>query len=688
MTYVTGRTWSRRGLQALLLALVALLLGAGSASAHSYLVASDPADGSLLAKAPSQIVLVFSSAVSSDFTSAELVEAAGKRYDVSVIADPFHPILVVVKLPEIPNGSYRLAFSTRDRVDLHQTSGSIVFGVGVAPAPTRPTPDPAPARPSEFLLRWVGLTGFAALCGALILALMVVPGLPESPARRRTQAALLALALAGAGLQLVAGAAQGVVQAAGLGGNLGRTLLTMATTTEFGSRWLASTLLSVALVLFVSALWRRAVRGGVPSLAAAFRRLGPWALLTSQVRVILLVAGQAAATAVSGHAASASGLTLSELLIRTVHLLGMGVWAGGVVALLLALVMIRRAGDRSSGTLRTLMVGFGPYGAIGFASLGLTGLLLAGAQVANLTALLSTSYGSVLIAKIAVTGMVGAIALRHVVPAWRARIAGKPALKATSMIPPTLAIEGAGALIVVLLAAVLGASAPARGPQFEPPAPTAATLMTRQTGELIASVSIKPNQQGPNLVSVQVIDARRPPLAPIDAVTVQLRPPGQTVPETFPTTRTGSRFDAGTVRLATGDVAVAVVVRRPGLADTTIDVSWRVNPPPIRLAPVIISSDPLAPVLNLAAALISTVAVLVIVLALIVNRRRRTGPLLIAAPTNPAETSGRMATADFAEGQSGRAHNGAGVHRRRWARYPLLVRYMRVRSAMRRGDRS
>jgi len=518
-----------------------------------------------------------------------------------------------------------------DRVDLHQTSGSLVFGVGVAPAPTRPTPDPAPARPSEFLLRWVGLSGFAALCGALILALMVVPGLPESTARRRTQAALIALALAGAGLQLAAGAAQGVVQAAGLGGNLGRTLLTMATSTEYGSRWLASPLLSLALVLFVFALWRRAVQGGVPGLAAEFRRFGPWALLTSQVRVILLVAGQAAATAVSGHAASASGLTLSEILIRTVHLLGMGVWAGGVVALLLALVMIRRAGDRSSGTLRTLMVGFGPYGAIGFALLGLTGLLLAGAQVANLTALLSTSYGSVLIAKIAVTGMVGAIALRHVVPAWRARIAEKPALKATS-IPPTLAIEGAGALIVVLLAAVLGASAPARGPQFEPPAPTAATLMTRQTGELIASVSIKPNQQGPNLVSVQVIDARRPPLAPIDAVTVQLRPPGQTVPETFPTTRTGSRFDAGTVRLATGDVAVAVVVRRPGLADTTIDLSWRVNPPPIRLAPVIISSDPLAPVVNLAAALISMVAVLVIVLTACLACR---GSLPITDPISP-----------------------------------------------------
>lgn len=685
---MTGRTWSRRGLQALLLALVALLLGAGSASAHSYLVASDPADGSLLAKAPSKIVLVFSSAVSSDFTSAELVEAGGQRYNVSVIADPIEPILVVVKLPQIPNGSYRLSFSTRDRVDLHQTAGSIVFGVGVAPAATRPTPAPAPARPSEFLLRWVGLSGFAALCGALILALLVVPGLPESVARRRTQAALLGLAVAGAGLQLVSGAAQGVVQAAGLGGNLGKTLLTMATTTEYGSRWFASTLLSVALVLFLSALWRRAARAGVPGLVSAFRRLGPLALLTSQVRVIVLVIGQAAATAISGHAASASGLTLSEVLTRTVHLLGMGVWAGGVVALLLALVMIRRAGDRSTGTLRALMVGFGPYGAIGFASLGLTGLLLAGAQVTNLTALFSTSYGTVLIAKIAVTGMVGAIALRHVVPAWRARVAWRTGLSAPSKIPPTVAIEGAGALIVVLLAAVLGASAPAKGPQFEPPAPTAATLMTRTSGELIASVSIKPNQLGPNLMSVQVIDSRRPALAPIEAVAVVLRKPGQAVPETFATTRSGERFDAGTVRLATGDVTVGVVIHRRGLADTTINLAWRVNPLPIARVPVIISSDPLAPALNMAVTLITAMAVLVVVLIVRWNRRRFAGETLVEALTEPVQENGPVVAADFAEPQMGRAHNVGGVHRRRWARYPLLMRYMRVRSALRRGGRS
>jgi copper transport protein len=665
VSQVTGRTWSRRGLLALLPALAALLLGTVSASAHSYLVASDPPDGALLAKPPAQIVLLFSSAVSPDFTSADLVEAAGKRYQVSVVADPIHPISVVVKLPEIPNGSYRLSFSTRDRVDLHQTSGSIVFGVGVAPAPIPPTPAPAPARPIEVVLRWLGLTGFAALCGGLILAFFVVPGLPESTARRRTQAALVALALGGTCLQLASGAALGVLQAAGLGGNLGTTVLTMATTTEYGSRWLASTLLSVALALFLGALWRQTARRGMAGLAVEFRRLGPWALLTSQARVILLVIGQAAATAISGHAAGAAGLTLSEVLVRSVHLLAMGVWAGGVVSLLLAMVVVRRAGDRSSGTLRTLMVRFGPYGAVGFASLGLTGLLLAGAQVASLTALLSTPYGAVLIAKVAAVGMVGAIALRHVVPAWRALKPGRLGLGTSSAIPPTLALEASGAVVVVLLAAVLGSSAPARGPQFEPPAASSATLMTRQSGELVASVSIQPNRQGPNLVSVQVIDPRRPPLATIDGVTVLLTPPGAAGTETLTTTRTGSRFDAGTVRLATGDVAIGVVIRRAGLADTTIDLSWRVNPPPIRLAPVIISAEPLAPAVNLAAALIAAVAVLVMVLAVLRNRGRRAHPMQAEAPTKPARRDGQLPTVDFVEGRSRPTHNGAAVHNRR-----------------------
>ncbi|MDQ6741734.1 MAG: copper resistance protein CopC/CopD [Candidatus Dormibacteraeota bacterium] len=615
--------WLRRASIAAPLVVIALLLAAPATSAHSYFLDSDPPDGAILAKAPARVVLVFSSAVTADFTSVDLVEAHGQHYQpTAVVTDRATPNVVTVALPQVPSGSYRLTFVTRDRVDLHQTAGSIVFGVGTAPAGVAEAPQPAPARPAEFVLRWVGLAGLGALLGGLLIALLVAPRLAESRDRARVQAALLALALGGALLQLASGAGLLVLQAAGLGADLGRTLPRLVTDSEYGSRWLVSTMLSIALALFVAMLWRAAARGALAGLGAEFRRLGAWALLTTQVRALVLAVALTAATAVSGHAAGAAGLTAGQVTLRSAHLLGMGVWAGGVIALAVALLVLRRSEDQAAPAVRALVLGFGPYAGAGFALLGVTGLLLSGSQVASITALLSTSYGLVLIAKVAATAAVAAVALRHALFTWRGLGSARLRQRPPRGLLATVGLEGGGALAVLLLAAVLGSSAPARGPQFDPVSPEPpATLVTQQSGELLSSVSVKPNRLGPNLLSVQVVDSRRPPLAPIGGVTVLLRHPGSTGrTETLATTRTGSRFDAGTVNLTAGDIDVAVAVHRPGLSDTVIEVPWRVNGPEVKRAPVVISAAPLAPTVNLAAIVVALTAAAVLLAALLRHR--------------------------------------------------------------------
>ena len=121
---------------------------------------------------------------------------------------------------------------TRDRVDLHQTAGSVVFGVGTAPAETAAAPQPAPARPSEFMLRWLGLAGLGALVGGLLMALLVAPRLHEGQDRARVQSWLLTLALAGAALQLMSGTALLVLQASSLGHRLPQAAVRLATESE------------------------------------------------------------------------------------------------------------------------------------------------------------------------------------------------------------------------------------------------------------------------------------------------------------------------------------------------------------------------------------------------------------------------------------------------------------------------
>ena len=609
MNRLTGRAWSKLGLIAPLLALTALLFSPVTVSAHSFLVASDPPDGALLAQAPARIVLVFSSAVTSDFTRVELVEAGGTRYQpLSVVVDKVQPLLVTVTLPTIPVGSYRISFTTHDRVDLHETSGSIVFGVGTAPASARAIPTPAPAKPAEYLTRWAGFAGLAALDGGLLLALFIVPGLANSRPRRRAQSALLALAAGGSFLVLISATVLIVVQAAALGSDLVRTLPLVLTGTEYGSRWLANAALSIVLSVFLLVLYRRAGRGGVAGLVADVRRLGGWALLTTESRAVLLAIGVAGVAGVSGHASNSTGLSLPEVVLRTVHLTAMGVWAGGVLALVFAVIVLRRSGDRSPASALKLVGGFGPYAAVGLALLGITGLLLSGQQVASITALLSTPYGAVLVAKVIGVGLVACVALRHAILTLRELTGRRPA-RAPRGLLVTLGIEAGGALAVILMAAVLGSSAPARGLQFEPAAAPAATLVTQERNALLASVSMKPNREGPNLLSVQVVDTRRPSPAPIERVTLVLKRPGSGSPsEQFPTARSGNRYDAGTVSAVTGDLLISVIITRVGLGSTLIDVPWRVNPPEVQRAPVVISSEPLAPLVNLGAVLLALVA--------------------------------------------------------------------------------
>jgi copper transport protein len=618
--------WLRRASIAAPLVALALWLGAPAASAHSYFLDSDPPDGAILAKAPARVVLVFSSAVTAHFTSADLVEARGQHYQPTAVeTDRSTPNVVTVALPRVPTGSYRLTFVTRDRVDLHQTAGSIVFGVGAAPAGVAAEPQPAPARPAEFALRWLGLAGLGALLGGLLMALLVAPRLGGGPERARVQSAALSLALAGALAHLASGAALLTLQAAGLGADLRSTVPRLITGSEYGSRWMASTMLAVALVLFVTLLRRSAASGGIPSLGAEFGRLGPWALLTAQVRTMLLAVALAAATAVSGHAAGAAGLTVGEVILRTAHLLAMGLWAGGLLGLVVGLLVVRRSGVQMAGGVRTLVFGFGPYAGIGFALLGVTGLLLSGSQVASVTALLSTSYGLVLVLKVAATGLVATIALRHALFTWRGLGSRTSHPRSPRALLATAGLECGGALVVMLLAAVLGSSAPARGPQFDPvSAEVPATQVTRQSGELLGAVSVKPNRVGPNLFSVQVVDSRRPPLAPISGVTILLRQPGGSGrSETLATTRTGSRFDAGTVNLTAGDLDVAVLVHRSGMTDAVIQVPWRVNGPQVVRAPVVISAAPLAPSLNLAAALVAVTGAVVLLAGLLRSPRPR-----------------------------------------------------------------
>ncbi|HEY7599737.1 MAG TPA: hypothetical protein VH741_07415, partial [Candidatus Limnocylindrales bacterium] len=180
---------------------------------------------------------------------------------------------------------------------------------------------------------------------------------------------------------------------------------------------------------------------------------------------------------------------------------------------------------------------------------------------------------------------------------------GEPVVR-EGLLLRTIPLEALGALTLLLLAAALGATQPARGPEFDPPATAATPTMTTSTDDLVITLAVKPNQPGRNFVGLGVFDTRRPAPARIDNVMVQLQAPGEAnadAPLLAEPLGNGRFQVAGGDLEVAGDWRITVMVRRSGMADSTATFVWTVSPLAPAPQPELVSNRPLAPILTPAA---------------------------------------------------------------------------------------
>lgn len=171
----------------MLLAGALVLAGSPTAAAHTWLIASDPQDGSGLAKGPSRVSATFNEDLQPAFAAMTVVGPDGSLWQTG---DPEvrGPVASVGLRPLGPAGRYTVNYRVT-AADGHVVSGSWSFTLteSTAPASTAPastasasTGTAAPARAPESSTARVPLWPFAA--GALVL----VAGLALWAVRRRS----------------------------------------------------------------------------------------------------------------------------------------------------------------------------------------------------------------------------------------------------------------------------------------------------------------------------------------------------------------------------------------------------------------------------------------------------------------------------------------------------------------------
>lgn len=183
--------------------------------------------------------------------------------------------------------------------------------------------------------------------------------------------------------------------------------------------------------------------------AGAQRRGHAWPVLTAAVAALVV------SLSLSGHPAAAETPILA-VAIDSLHVLGAGGWIGslGMLMLIGVPVALRTPEAERHGYVAQLVTAFSPTALVFAALAALTGTLAAWRNIGSLAALWSSSYGQLLLAKLALLSVAagtGAYNWKRVLPAL-----GTP--PATHRLQRSASVELAAACVVLVITAVLVAT--------------------------------------------------------------------------------------------------------------------------------------------------------------------------------------------------------------------------------------
>jgi copper transport protein len=475
---------------------------AADAAAHAYPITTSPAIGGVVKASPKVVSITYDEAVT--VPSLAVYDAAGKVVSSSTVAHPAPDEIDVAIGGRLPEGTYTVAWRVTS-ADTHIVHGVYRFSVGkrgsaggIGAKLLSQQQVPEGLALGFGVVRFLNLALLLLCAGGAIMLCWVLRDADErvGKALLRTltiAAALLAL-VAVVGLPFQAAEANGT----GLGGGFARTALEAVRHQRFGELWLVRAWMAVVFGLLALSLqlWER-------------RQLGR-RLLLAVVGVCLLLT-----SADSGHA-SVSG-TLA-FVADGVHITGAAIWLGGL-AFVIAAIVLSRAENRWA--LAAVSVPrFSLMAMIAIPLLGAAGIVSAYLEVRVWRGLWETTYGVLILVKIAIALpllALGAFNNRVSVPALRAG--------AASPATPTRFLRAVGTELALLLAvlavtAALIDEAPAKGVlSTTTPQPTALTAHG-SAGPFRTTVTLRPALAGTNTVDMRVTSARHLTIGEVDLAAV------------------------------------------------------------------------------------------------------------------------------------------------------------------------
>lgn len=477
------------------LGLAAALILPGTVLGHALPQSSVPAAGAQLTTPPGQVSIVFGERPDPNLSTIKVLDTTGATVTsgptAAVAGDPVE--LAVPLKANLPDGVYTVSWRTVSAVDGHLATGSFAFGIGVAPpaggsgASATGTTSAGPSA-GAIVGRWLLYLGLVALLGLAVFGALVAHGSPASV--RRVLPVAWLLGAIGTGLVIA-------FELGDAGVDPGRVFAT-----SFGPGVVAR-----IVPMIVS---------GIAVDVASFGR--------SRTRAALVMAGVGAVGAMLAdvglsHAAAGTNVGF-DVLVQVIHVVAVGVWLGGLLGLVVNLRVT--PSEATAGLARR----FSRLATVGIATVAVSGLLRAIAEVGTLDALVSTGFGLLVIAKTALLGVLavfGAINhFRHVPAAGRA-VHGMRRLGSAELL--------VGATVLLLSASLVNLAPPAETAAASTPA-LAVQPLSLAGADFGTSVKVRldvsPGTAGFNTFKATVTDYNSgAPLASATSVSLRFSFPGR-----------------------------------------------------------------------------------------------------------------------------------------------------------------
>ncbi|MFJ6085481.1 copper resistance CopC/CopD family protein [Streptomyces sp. NPDC092369] len=386
----------------------ALLAGAGPASAHAALNGSDPAQGVVVDKAPTEVALTFSEKVATSSDSLRVLDPKGKRVDTGKPTETSGTTYAVPLHSGLPDGTYTVAWQVVS-ADSHPVAGAFTFSIG---APSTTTVSVSDETVGGGIVGWLygfgrymSYAGFLLMVGggAFVLACWQ-RGAGVRPVQRLVVSGWLTITASTLLLLLLRGS---YTSSGKVGAIFDLNLLGQVLQTKTGAALISRLLLLAAAALFIAVLF-----GAYEKREAEEKQDLTFGLA---IGGSVVAAGLAASWALAEHASTGlqPGIAMP---VDVIHLLAVATWLGGLCALLVALyrseVPIEAAAVR-----RFSQVAFGSVVAV-----VATGIYQSWRQLGSWAAFTDTGYGQLLLVKIGLVAVLVGIAF--ISRRWTGQLAG------------------------------------------------------------------------------------------------------------------------------------------------------------------------------------------------------------------------------------------------------------------------